>query len=346
MKKDPRLMDDEEKLAALAASGRMFSETPAPAADEDDGPEDKTPAPSDADPKPDPETPAASPNPDDKDDKDSKTQVDPALPPDPQNPAPRRNERYIPIAQYQDEKKVHKKTEEDLKIAQDELARIKSTNQPAAVNNQEAEAVIKAFGEKYSIDEDDVKKLLAVKGNQAALPEGFIETVQEMQREKADREEAEFFNTEWSPIENQLKEKYPNATQEQLKQAKDTLNKASHTEAYIDKDLDYVLFKNDADVSKIFGQPDPATPPADQPPVRRKTVESSRPAGSKVSLSAADFKDKTDFAEFQNMDRVEVNKIIKDMDPKTYRNYTTWVGKMENQGGLVVNRGGQKVVLK
>lgn len=339
------MMTDDEKLEALAASGRMSGSAPAPV---DDEPEDTPPAPpvDDTPPADQPPTPPA-PNPaDDDGDKDKNQPPQDGnnnLPPPPPSsePSKPRNVRHIPIAQYQDEKKDW---ETKLKTVTDELAAAKTGNQPPAAKTEEAEKIIKDFAEKNGIAEDDVRKLLSINTG-PAMPEGFVETMQSMQREKAEREEKDFFNQEWTPLEAQLKAKYPNATPDQLKQARELVDASAHTEANINLALKYIVYDADTDIAKIMGTA-AAPAPANPAPAPRKSVEHSRPAGSKTSLSASDFKDRKDFAEFNAMDPNDVKAIIKEMDPKTYRNFITWTASEQSQGGVVVQRNGQRVILK
>lgn len=356
-KKDPRMMTDEEKLEGLANSGRMHQDKPAPAATEDDpdkkdqNPTPPTPPVKDDEPEDEPQTPEApkTPEGDKKPENEPKTEgKTPSPSTDTNEQGKKRQVRYIPIDKYQDDKKKWETTEQALAEANARIAELENGNRPAGAQKKDKEAIIKNFAERYAMEEDDVKELLSLQDAGESIPPELVETMQVMQREKADREEAEYFNKEWTPIENKLRAKYPGATPEQLKQARDTIDKLAHTEAFIDKELGYVVYQNDTDISKIFtteaNPNDNKTPNPD--PAPRRSVESSRPAGSKSTLTAADFRDKTDFSEFTAMEQSEVKSIIKDMDPKTYRNYIAWETQRTNNGGLTVTRNGQKVVLK
>lgn len=352
-------MTDEEKLEGLANSGRMHRDEAAPAADEgkdkkedtpptppapstvvdDDEPEDKP------QPSKEPKTPEDDKKPENEPMTEGKT---PSPSTDNKEQSKKRNVRFIPIDKYQDDKKKWETTEQALEAANARIAELESGNRPAGAQKKDKEAIIKNFAERYAMEEEDVKELLSLQEAGESIPPELVETMQVMQREKAEREEAEYFNKEWSPIENKLRAKYPGATPDQLKQARDTIDKLAHTEAFIDKELGYVVYEHDTDIAKIFTtEATPDNKPNPNPdPAPRRSVESSRPAGSKSTLSAADFRDKTDFSEFTAMEQSEVKSIIKDMDPKTYRAYIAWETKRTNEGGLTVTRNGQKVVLK
>ena len=351
------MMTDEEKLEGLASSGRIHRDEPAPAADQGTDKKEETPTPpaptvtttqEDTPPAPQPTEP--------------KTPADgkPAEPTTEGNtPSPsttehheqskKRQVRYIPIAKYQDDKKEWEKTEQALKDATARIAELEGGDRPAGAQKKAKEEIIKTFAEKYAIDEADVRDLLSTQEAGQSLPAELVETMQSMQREKVEREEQEHFNREWTPIEAQLKAKYPGATPEQLKQAKDTLDKLSHTEAFIDRELDYVAYKHAPEIDKLFAGAEKA--PEDNTnlnpdPAPRRTVEGSRPAGSKTTLSAADFKGRQDFSEFNSMEQGAVKAIIKDMDPATYRSFIAWASKAESGGGTPVTRNGQRIVLK
>lgn len=345
-KKDPRLMTDEEKLEGLAAAGRL-GEVP-------EKKEDPLP-PEPPTPKEDPVVPPTVEVP-------PKTETPPVVVEEPKKPlaegettpppstitteqGPKRPVRYIPIDKYQDDKKAWEKTDAELATANARIAELESLSEKVT-GAPKTEEAIKNFSEKYAMEENDVRDLLSAVRSGSELPEGTLETLQSLQLEKAAQKEAEYFNTEWSPLEASLKVRFPNASPEQLKQAREKVNELAHTEKFIDKDLDYVLYKNNADVETLLGEATPPVVETDPTKVPRRTAESSRPAGTRSTLSAADFKDRTDFTDFNTMDPGEVKAIIKDMDPKTYRAYVAFASSQEGQGGVTVMRNGQKVVLK
>lgn len=89
------------------------------------------------------------------------------------------------------------------------------------------------------------------------------DTVQEVQQQREYQESMDQFEGEWDEVLPVIESEYkPNATQ--LKQVKEYLAEAAHSEEYFDKELDYILYKESSNLENILGAP------------KRKTMLASR----------------------------------------------------------------------
>lgn len=256
-----------------------------------------------------------------------------------------RPSKYIPLAQYQDEKKIHNEQVASLQAKIDELS--SATKKEVTVGTEEHEQFIQEYAEKYGIEEEDVRKLVAMVTPKQVLPpevSKMLETFQTTQDQLALIEEEKHFNVEFEKADPVVQQYFPGLTPEQGKALRQSVFELSHTKEWHDRDLEYVLWKNkDALLAEL--------PKVDTEPVKApkgKVAETGR-SGNHVHkvLTAEDFKDgKTSFEELGNLEESDRNKIIQDMDPQTYRKFVTFAGTFENGGGLKVNRGGKTVILK
>lgn len=126
---------------------------------------------------------------------------------------------------------------------------------------------VKALADKLELDPVKTKAIIemARKGlepltaEDKALLEDYKKDKETRVEEAAKREQEEIFRTEWDALTPSLKKQFPNATDEQLKAAKDKMDELSHTEKYNLTDLDYVLFKEQKEFGKILFSPKQAT---------------------------------------------------------------------------------------
>lgn len=249
-----------------------------------------------------------------------------------------RPEAFIPMPKYLNEKKETEKLLADKDARIEELERIASQH-----NGADKDADIQEFMEQTGFDEDTVRGFLDL----AEKRFGKGQTMSQEERDAVAKatqivKEAELnasFNEEFKTSgEPTIKKAYPNATPEQLAQAKDYLDQLAHTLELRDKPLDFIVWKHQEELGKIFTEETPAMP--------KKTIESSRVGSGKQSVyTASDFKDgKTDFAVLNDLDPSTQAQIVKDMDSNTYGKFVSYV-KNQSQG-VEVMREGRKVILK
>lgn len=82
----------------------------------------------------------------------------------------------------------------------------------------------------------------------------LLEQVEASNKAKAEKEH---FDNEWKAVEPTLKKQYPNASESELSQAKEELDKLAHSKEFHKYDLDYIVFKNQdkfASILKVSGK--------------------------------------------------------------------------------------------
>lgn len=349
MSKKYNEMSDDEKLEALERTGRIHGELTGISVDE-----------SKVDP---PETPVIPKKEEETIVPETPVKVEPAKVDPPADPAPViepikkeaiapspspvvetpvRPLKYKPLHEYTTEKSEWKTKE----AAQ--AARIAELEGLVKVNNAQpdtkaTEEKISKFAEKYGFEPEDVKDLLSGIATGVQIPKEVKDQLELLQKEKRETEEKTAFETEFKAVEPSITAAYPEATPAQIAAAKAHLDAVSHTKDFHDKSLDYVLFKNKAEMDEIFKKPEakPTDPPA------RKTVEQGRLGhNANTPLSAADFKGQKDFAQLNELEPAIAKQIVTDMDPTTYRSYVAWVGQQESDKGVKVQRDGRTIYLK
>ncbi len=256
--------------------------------------------------------------------------------PEPEPEKSARPEKYIPIKQYTSEKREWNESKAQFEKRIADLESIADTKD----GSKKSEEAIKSYAEKHGVDEDSVRDLIGIirekdepaskKSEEPKAPErseaeqALIDEAQEIKAEKLFTEE---FRTVATPEITNL---FPNAKPEQIEAAKSEIEKLACTKDYIDKSLDFIIYKERKALEKFFT--------AD-----RKGPESGRPSvdKGKSSFSADDFKDgKTPFDSLAELSGTEQAAIIEKMDLKTYEKYMNWVNQNDS---LVINRGGRKI---
>jgi len=231
-----------------------------------------------------------------------------------EQPKEGRPETYIPIAQYTSEKKGWRETEEGYKKRISELEAITASKEGAP----SSEAKVKAYAEKYGVTEEAVRDLvglMAADKEKEASPSSFtpeqqaqLEEARQIKAQKAFDDE---FTTSAVP---ELKKHFPNATPEQLAAAKEEIAKLACTKPFLDKSLDFVIYKSQEALAAHFKED-------------RKGPEGQRGAiNGAPHYAPSDFKDgKTSFSELASLSIEERDRVVKGFDPKTWDDYTHFV---------------------
>lgn len=243
--------------------------------------------------------------------------------------------KYIPIKQYTEEKKVWKESKEQYEKRISELEKL--AGKADTVQNEQK---IKDYAERHGFTFDEAKEqveslrdILGIEAKQLEEKKPAEFTPEQKQTlERAEEIEAiEYFNTEFSKDAiPQIQELFPNATQEQIERAKKEIEKIACTAPFTDKNLRYVVFESRKELASIF-KPKPGSPE-----VQHKAADKTP-----VEFKADDFKDgKTSFQELEKMTPESLNKIIREMDTKTYEAYTRYLSSNDK---IIINRGGRKI---
>lgn len=244
----------------------------------------------------------------------------------------KRPERYIPMKKYHSEKKEWETANETLK------AEIKKLSKGDNTKEEDADAV-EALSKEHDVNPELVAGILALAKKGMAIPKETQAVIDRAAQQNQEQDETTHFNKEWEGITPSISEDNPKATKPQIERAKKLMDKLSHIEKYADKDLDYIFFKERAQFKDIFVE-------------GRRTAETSKTdsLNKTVKLSAKDFTGKDSkekekkFTDLIKLSASERSNIEKDMDPDTYMEWVTYVGQQDD--GIVVSRGGRKVILK
>lgn len=239
-----------------------------------------------------------------------------------------RPEKYIPIKQYVEEKKEWKGTsdQKDARIA--ELEKIAGI----AEGTKRLDDAVTKYAEKYKVDMDtareevmkikDILDLTAPPREESKAPKSeedkeptFSPEQQKLIDEAQEIKARDLYTTEFNESAvPQLKALFPDATDAQLAEAKDEIEKLACTGKYLDKSLDYIAFKEKDALADIFQEPTKGPEPKRPGP---------RGSGAPTAL---DFDSgKTPFTALESLSQESRNAIIKDFAPKTWNKYMHWV---------------------
>ncbi len=233
-----------------------------------------------------------------------------------------RPEKYIPLAKYIPEKKEWGEKEADYQKRIAELEAIAST-----VSEKKQDEAVKAYAEKYGVPEEsvaDLRKALGIEDKKVETPakpdepqapklspdqQAAVDEANLIKAEKA-------FETEFTDVGvPELKKHFPNATPEQLEKAKKELEALATTRDYLDKPLDFIVYKEQSELAKLF--PEPKAP---------RGVEANRVAPQKsTDMTADDFKDAKDFSALNDLSATERDKLVKEFSNDTWTRYKLWV---------------------
>ncbi len=250
-----------------------------------------------------------------------------------------RPEKYIPIDEYTGEKRKWKETleQKDARIA--ELEKIASTTAP---DSKIADDKVQKYAEKHGIDPDEARVELErirdgfelLNDKPAAEEKKAAEFTDEQRQTLADAERIKaekLFNAEYDlKAIPEIKNYFKDATPEQIERAKAFVEQVSCTKDFLDKPLDYVIYKTRGDLEQFFKK-EVAGP------------ESSRPSQKESvgDIKASDFSTgKLNFSELDKLSDAERNKLIEEFDMPTYEKYSKY---NERNAAIVINRGGKKV---
>lgn len=256
-----------------------------------------------------------------------------------------RSEAYIPMPKYLSEKAENARllADKDTQLA-DALKKVEELSNIAKQGEgAQKDEDIESFMDETGFSREVVEGFLKLASKRLLTPEkvSALETAERIVKE-ANLEASFAKEMETSGIP-ELKKRFPAITEAQIEDVQDFLDKVAHTPEFHDKPLDFIIYKHQSDIEKLFGD----VPAGDNAPIPqdKKTIEGGRiGAGKIVSLSAKDFDGKTDFSELNDMDPATRSKLIADFPVKTYENFKSWVAQQEP--GVEVMRDGKKVLLK
>ncbi len=267
-----------------------------------------------------------------KEEEDDEEDDDDAPPPaQEKKPKASRPERYIPIDQYTDEKDKWNSTIKEQADKITELEKIANLNQ----DSKKFEDAVKKYAEKHNCDEDiaraEIEKVRDIidftsptekkaeeknEEKPARTPEEE-QLILDGQLAKAEKQYNEEFTTLAVP---EIKDLFPTVTSEQLEVMREELMRLATIKKYLDKDLDYIVFKEQEALGEILNAK-----------AERKGPEATRPPQKgKQTYTVQDFESgKTPFSELESLSTEERDKIVKAMSTKTWDRYIHHIGQNE-----------------
>lgn len=269
-------------------------------------------------PTPQPETPKPEEKPEDK----------PADPPKDETP-PTRPERYIPVGKYQDERKQW--TEKNAAL-EAEIAKLRTAQDTATTPAQvtAAEDKIAAWAEKRGMDYEAAKELIDIAREGMGIPKETLAAVQAVETQRREQEsQAKFSNEFTTGVVPLIREAFPEASEQQIAEAKKLMDELAHTQALAQTPLAYIFHGNRTDFAELF---------TDKPGFER-----SKPTSS-TAIKGAHFKGKKDFAAVMALDEDDQARVVSEMDTNTRWDYYDYVEKQDNK--LEVKREGRTIKLR
>lgn len=271
---------------------------------------------------PEPEAPVVTPAAEEPTEVAPKTEEEPQNPDEPSNRAPTSKD----FKEYKRTLKEELQADFDKKLEEMKAEFGKKTPDEVATENLEDD--VKALADKLELDPEKTKAIIDIarKGLEPLSPEDkaaladYKKDKEARQQELADREQEEIFRNEWEALLPSLKQKFPNATDAQIKAARDKMDELSHTEKYNLTDLDYVLYKEAETIGKVLFSP------------KQATFESARP----VTID-----DTEEFPEFRsNMSPAEFARFEKGREKamETMGNEEVLITTRDDRGNIVERR--------
>ena len=208
--------------------------------------------------------------------------VEPTVEPNPEEPAtePKEDPTAVSKSEPQTFKdyKAHLRAElqKDYDEKVEKLKEEYEKGKPNETVTENLEDDVKALAKELDFDEDKTRKLIEVARKGISINPEDKKLLDELKTERerlaeltAEKEQEAIFEEDiWKPAELALKAQYPNATPDQWAIVKDQLDELSHSEKYVDAEVDYILFKEKELLGKTLFSP------------KQATFESARPAST------------------------------------------------------------------
>ena len=181
------------------------------------------------------------------------TETEPAAEP----VAPRSSLKYIPVAKYTTEKNEWKQERETLAA---QVSELQAKYEQAAEQGKKFSGMeMQEYFTKFNIPENQqaaVTEMLALAAKQQKVPDEVTTQISTMQAKLAEFEDEKRFDSDWRGFASDFVKQYPNATYAQLEAAKEAMDILSHHEdKYLDKEFDYIAFREKPIFDEIFQQP-------------------------------------------------------------------------------------------
>lgn len=159
-------------------------------------------------------------------------------------------------SELKSERELREKAEAELEDLRAKLAERSTATTPQEAT-QETVDELEAFAQEAGADPAFVKRLsdliqkrVQPKEVDTSIQEGIAE-FKEWQKTQSALADAQQFETEFKQSLPAIKELYPSASEQELEAIKSKIDEYAHTERYHDKEIDYIVFKEKASLSKL-----------------------------------------------------------------------------------------------
>lgn len=160
------------------------------------------------------------------------------------------------------EKKSEVKTERELRQrAEQERDELKQrleavSNAQTSQERTDAHQDLEAFAEKIGADPETLREMreMFLKDVQPQTDPAIAKQLREFaewQAQHAQILEKSRFEEEFKSVVPSIKELFPTSSEQEIEAIKEKIDELSHTEDFHDKELDYVIFKNKTELSKL-----------------------------------------------------------------------------------------------
>lgn len=164
---------------------------------------------------------------------------------------------YDEYKEKKSELKSEKEAREQVERERDELKQKLEALENAGTpqERQNAQDEIDAFAEEIGADANAIRRMQQLfSKNVQPVDESLARDIQEFKQWKSENSqviEKSRFETEFQSVTPTLAELLPNASSEEMAVVKARIDELSHTKEFHDKELDYVIFKNKEELSKL-----------------------------------------------------------------------------------------------
>jgi hypothetical protein len=229
--------------------------------------------------QPSPENPAPEQKPKEKPAEDNKPATDPKPEekqeekPEEKPDAPLQTKPRTIYDDYKDKKKEVKEKDSEIDVLKTQLSekdrliadlteKAKLAETPA--EKQEVEDEISQIAEKIGADPEGIKVLTEFLSKKLVKPVGVeispedLEAIKNFRESKNQQESKAQFTKEWNVFEPSLKAEFPSVSNEELEVIREVVDKLAHSPKYADKEVDYIYFKEKANLSKLISPKRPS----------------------------------------------------------------------------------------
>lgn len=206
--------------------------------------------PPEAEPQPE-EAPEEPKEPEQEPEETPEAEPDEPLQPEPQ-PAPKKRSIY---KDYKSEKELRKQVEQERDDLRQKLEALESANTPA--EKEHAKDDLDDFAKEIGADPSAIKRMRELflkdlpKSEMSDELSNQLKEFQEWKQEHSEAVELANFEREYKAATPSLNKMFPNASAEEAEAIKEKLQELVHTDAFHDKELDYIAFKNQETLSAL-----------------------------------------------------------------------------------------------